>query len=178
MMDPLAPPPIIPMPAARYGRLRGRRVIIGVPGAGFRGDLRADDSVVQGSRTFVPVLTEQEYYRAELHHIEAFAILVPIERAWAEEPGWPTIDYLQPLDAPPMRHPVRIESAGALLGRRLIQTAPDGFVRDLRAVSDGHVSHAGLRCVRVCAESGWYDWALTGTTPTTVEMTLDQLWVE
>ena len=70
---------------ALFLRLRGRRVIVGVPGIGFRGDLRADDPVVQGGRTFVPVLTEQDYYRPELEQIEVFAPLVPIDRVWVEE---------------------------------------------------------------------------------------------
>jgi hypothetical protein len=60
-------------------------VLIGVPGVGFRGDLRADNPVVQGGRTFAPVLTEHDYYRSELEQIEVFAPLVPIDRIWVED---------------------------------------------------------------------------------------------
>jgi hypothetical protein len=154
-------------------------VIIGVPGQGFRGDLRADNAVVQGSRTFVPVLTEQEYYRAELHHIEAFAVLVPVERVWVEEPGEPATEpELQPLDAPPARLPTPAVSVGQLLGRRVVRCVADGFLRDLRAVSDVYVSHAGGSAVRVCAEAAWYSWAFDGSTPSSAELPVTQLWAE
>jgi len=177
-MEPNGPPPLVPVPAARYARVRGRRVIIGVPGVGFRGDLRADDPVVQGSRTFVPVLTEQEYYRAELHHVEAFAVLVPVDRVWVEEPGPVAADHLQPLDAPPVQWPRAAGAGGHLLGRRVVRAVPDGFVRDLRALSNSYTSHTGVESVRVCAESAWYAWALDGTAPSSMEVPIDQLWVE
>ena len=177
-MEPTSPPPLVPVPAARYTEIRGRRVIIGVPGVGFRGELRADNAVAQGSRTFVPVLTEQEYYRAELHHIEAFAVLVPIDRVWVEEP-WPALtDQLQALDAPPIRNPTPAGTGGPLLGRRLIQSVRDGFVRDLRAVSDVYKSHDGVESVLVCAESAWYRWGIDGSTPSPNELTIKLLWVE
>ena len=60
---------------------------IGLPGLGWRGDLRADEKVVQGSRTYVPVMPEHEWYRAEAEQIEVFAPLVPVERVWVEETG-------------------------------------------------------------------------------------------
>jgi hypothetical protein len=172
------PPPVVPVPAARYAEVRGRRVVIGVPGVGFRGDLRADNAVVQGSRTFVPVLTEQEYYRAELHHIEAFAILVPVDRVWVEEPGAPLGDLLQALDLPPVRNANPAKPSEPLLGRRVVRCVPDGFVRDLRAVSDAYTSHTGVESVRICAESAWYVWALDGSPPPAVELPINQLWLE
>src|SRR5690606_38497869 len=74
MMNPSPPPPIVPTPAVELAdRLRGRRVIVGVPGVGFRDGLRADDVVVRDGRTYVPVLTEQDYYRVEIEEIEAIA---------------------------------------------------------------------------------------------------------
>ena len=111
---------------ARYPQTRGRRVVIGVPGIGFRGDLRADNAVIQGSRTFVPVLTEQEYYRAELHHIEAFAILVPVDRVWVEEPGAPPGDVLQALDVPPVRNASPATANEPLLVRARIESIDEG----------------------------------------------------
>ena len=74
---PEPPRPIVPTPAAMAGELRGRRVIIGLPGHGWRSDLRADETVVQGSRTWVPVMPEGEWYRAEAEQTEVFAPLVP-----------------------------------------------------------------------------------------------------
>ena len=65
---------------------------IGLPGHGWRGDLRADEKVVQGSRTYVPVMPEAEWYRAEAEQTEVFAPLVPVERVWVEEYGMAGID--------------------------------------------------------------------------------------
>src|ERR1700754_246009 len=76
-----------PTPATMAGQLRGRRVLIGLPGHGWRADLRADEKVVQGSRTYVPVMPEAEWYRAEAEQTEVFAPLVPVERVWVEEYG-------------------------------------------------------------------------------------------
>lgn len=177
-MDPAGPPPVVPVPAARYSQVRGRRVVVGVPGIGFRGDLRADNAVVQGSRTYVPVLTEQEYYRAELHHIEAFAILVPVDRVWVEEPGAPPGEQLQALDVPPVRNAHRPSVGAALLGRRVVQSVPDGFVRDLRAISDAFTAHTGVVSVRICAESAWYAWGLDGTAPPEIDVAISELWLE
>src|SRR5919112_6354368 len=104
------------------GSLRGRRVLIGLPGHGWRGDLRADEKVVQGSRTYVPVMSEAEWYRAEAEQTEVFAPLVPVERVWAEEygmvgtptPGSDLMSRLVSLDEPP-----RKVAVGALDADRL-----------------------------------------------------------
>ena len=53
-----APRSIVPTPAKMSGQLRGRRVVTGLPGHGWRADLRADEKVVQGSRTYVPVMVD------------------------------------------------------------------------------------------------------------------------
>src|SRR3954463_14144354 len=84
-LDP--PRSIVPTPANMSGQLRGRRVIIGLPGFGWRADLRADEKVVQGSRTYVPGIPEAEWYRAESEQTEVCAPLVPVERVWVEEYG-------------------------------------------------------------------------------------------
>jgi hypothetical protein len=177
------PAPVVPVPATRLASLRGRRVIVGMPGLGWRGDLRADDPVVHGSRTYVPVLTEQDYYRAETEQLEVFAPLVPIDRVWVEDtppdvapidlPGKPAT-----LDAPPQRDPVRPEEAGTITGRRIVQLVPDGEVRDLRAVTEVYRSDAGDPCVRICTEAEWYRWALVGTIPEPTEVRTDRLWLE
>lgn len=174
------PAPIIPTPAAQFTRLRGRRVIVGVPGTGFRCDLRADDPVLRDGRTYVPVLSEQDYYRAEIDEIEAIAPLVPIDRVWVEHvPDGPPVG-LPPgaLDAPPRCEPVPVAEAPSVLGRRLVQAVPDGFIRDLRAVSQLYLVGSGRAVVRLCAEHEWYRWALAGTAPATVEVAAHDLWTE
>src|SRR5438874_13195928 len=107
------PRPIIPVPATAVGSLRGRRLIIGSPGLGWRSDLRGDSAVVNATRTFVPVLAEQDWYRAESEEIEVFAPLVPIDRVWVAMVGGS--DDVQPrpqgifLDSPPSQAPVPAE---------------------------------------------------------------------
>jgi hypothetical protein len=180
------PLPVVPVPA--YGRrdLRGSRVIIGVPGIGWRGDLRADAPVVQGSRTFIPVLSEHEWYRAEAEETEVFAPLVPVERVWLETiaalPGDPE-QPIASLDAPPPRYPVPAGDVTSLVGRRLVQpSGPEQKAavdrRDLRAVTEAYADARGGVSVRVAAELDWYRWAWSGKAPKTLEVDLGHLWVE
>lgn len=196
MPDPLAglphwtqetPRPVVPTPAMMTGRLRGRRVVIGLPGHGWRADLRADEKVVQGSRTYVPVMPEAEWYRAEAEQTEVFAPLVPVERVWVEEHGvagtsTPTADVLTrlvSLDEPPRRAPVAALDADGLTGRRVVQVFDDGTERrDLRAVTEMHTSDQGDICARVSTELDWYRWGWSGQAPRTLEIPVQHLWVE
>jgi len=184
------PAPIVPRPAASVGDLRGRRLIVGLPGLGWRADLRGDAPVVQGSRTYVPVLTEHEWYRAESEQIEVFAPLVPIERVWVEtiestvdeEPQRDLISRLVSLDAPPHRYPLPARDCAGLTGRRVVRTrAPEDSGperRDLRAVTEAYSSSGGDICVRVADELDWYRWAWTGQAVKTMEVPVHLLWVE
>jgi hypothetical protein len=185
MPDP--PRPIAPTPASMVGDLRGRRVIIGLPGLGWRADLRADEKVVQGSRTYVPVISEAEWYRAESEQTEVFAPLVPVERVWVEEyglsgtmsAGGGDASKLVSLDEPPRRNPILALDANGLTGRRVVQLREDGGERrDLRAVTELHTSDTGDVCARVAAELDWYRWAWSGRTPSTLEVPIHLLWVE
>jgi hypothetical protein len=183
---PQPPRPVVPTPATLAAELRGQRVVIGLPGLGWRGDLRADDRVVQGSRTYVPVMPEGEWYRAEAEQTEVFAPLVPVERVWVEEIGMartaPTgadlLSRLVSLDEPPRREPVSALDAGGLTGRRVVHAGGDAERRDLRAVTELHTSDDGDICARVAQELDWYRWAWTGRAPQTLEIPVHQLWVE
>jgi hypothetical protein len=182
-----APRPIVPTPATMAGQLRGRRVLIGLPGHGWRADLRADEMVVQGSRTYVPVIPEAEWYRAEAEQTEVFAPLVPVERVWVEEYGMsaPTraagdvMSRLVSLDGPARREAVAALDADGLTGRRVVQQTDDGGERrDLRAVTELHTSSDGDICARVAEELDWYRWGWSGKTPRTLEVPVHLLWVE
>lgn len=184
-LDP--PRPIVPTPATMVGRLRGRRAIVGLPGLGWRSDMRADEKVVQGSRTYVPVMPEGEWYRAEAEQTEVFAPLVPVERVWIEELGVigafaPSDDLMSRLvsiDEPPRRNPVAAFDAGALTGRRVIRLLDDGGEqRDLRAVTELHTNSEGDICARVAEELDWYRWGWNGQAPRTLEVAAHLLWVE
>jgi hypothetical protein len=186
------PAPIVPLPAGGQRSIRGRRVIMGLPGLGWRGDMRADSPVVQGSRTYVPVLPEQEWYRAEADQIEAFAPMVPIERVWVELVAEPStierrgendlVSRLVSLDAPPRREPVPVRDVACLTGRRVVKVpGPEdkaGHQRDLRAVTELYGSSDGDICVRVARELDWYRWAWSGKSPKTLEVPVHLLWLE
>jgi hypothetical protein len=169
------------------GLLRGRRVLIGLPGHGWRADLRADEKVVQGSRTYVPVMPEAEWYRAEAEQTEVFAPLVPVERVWVEELGMAgaparpgdVMSRLVSLDEPPRRNPVAALDIDALTGRRVVQLLEDGGERrNLRAVTELHTSNDGDICARVAEELDWYRWGWNGRIPSTLEVAVHLLWAE
>src|SRR5262249_19655648 len=153
----------------------------------------ADTPVVQGSRTYVPVLSEQEWYRAEAEQTEVFAPLVPLERVWVETVGRLAADpaatpsdlvsRLVSLDSPPHRWPVAARDAQQLPGRRVVKTpGPEEKAaadrRDLRAVTELFSSASGDICARVCTELDWYRWAWSGQPPKTLEVPVHLLWVE
>lgn len=183
---PLPPRPVLLAPAIGPNDLRGRRIQIGLPGLGWRGDLRADDRVVQGSRTYVPAIPEHEWYRAEAEQTEVFAPLVPAERVWVEILGErgsrlgtdDVLSRLVSLDAPTHRPPVPVVDADAVSGRRVVQVADGAERRDLRAVTELHTSVDGDICVRVTTEVEWYRWACSGRSPKTQEVPVHLLWVE
>jgi len=184
---PEPPRPIHPVPAAGRDDLRGRRVLVGMPGLGWRGDLRADAAVVQGARTYVPVLTEQEWYRAELEQVETFAPLVPVDRVWVEALGAPVAGEDMPgdlfervvsLDTPAIRYPVSARLMPGVSGRRVVRVDQTGEHRDLRAVTEPHSGTEGDICVRVARERDWYRWAWSGQTPKSLEVAVYFLWVE
>ena len=184
-LDP--PRPIMPVPANIAGQLRGKRVLVGLPGHGWRGDLRADEKVVQGSRTYVPVIPEAEWYRAEAERTEVFAPLVPVERVWVEEfglaglasRGESPLSRLVSLDEPPRRSPVAALDADSLTGRRVVQLLDDGSERrDLRSVTELHTSTDGDICARVSNELDWYQWGWSGRPPRTLEVPANLLWLE
>jgi hypothetical protein len=182
-----SPDPISPVPATMIAGLRGRRVLIGLPGYGWRGDLRADEKVIQGSRTYIPVMPESEWYRAESEQTEVFAALIPIDRVWVEDLGVAaTLDTVTPdrpqlvsLDQPPRRLPQRATLARSLAGQRIVRLLTDGDEqRDLRATTELYTSENGEICARIAVEVEWYRWSWSGRTPPTLETSADFLWVE
>jgi hypothetical protein len=186
-LPPVTPATVVAVPAAGRTDLRGSRLLIGVPGLGWRGDLRGDTAVVQASRTYVPVLPEQEWYRAEAEQIEVFAPLVPIDRVWVEiteptgaevEPARDVFGRLVSLDGPPRRVPIPVRDMPTVTGRRVVLAEPARPLRDLRAVTEVYQSSDGDVCVRVCSELEWYRWGWNGQLPRTREVPIYLLWAE
>ncbi|MEV4626449.1 hypothetical protein AB0J90_09210 [Micromonospora sp. NPDC049523] len=188
---PRPPRPVALTPSGEQFDLRGRRVLVGLPGLGWRADLRSDERVVQGSRTYVPVIAEQEWYRAESEQIEVFAPLVPADRVWVETLGEPAapdlgvrmaasdvLSRLVSLDRPAHRPPLPVVDADSVAGRRVVHVVDTVERRDLRAVTEVYTSNEGDICVRVTPELDWYRWAWSGQPPTTLEIPVHLLWIE
>ncbi|BCJ26485.1 hypothetical protein [Actinocatenispora sera] len=184
---PTAPGPVRAVPAAQRGSLRGRRVVTGTPGRGWRCDLRADDPVEQDGRAFVPVLAEHDWYRAELDDTDVFAPLVPVERVWVEQPDAAAgsaeppanlLARLVTLDAPPLRIPVPARDMPALTGRRVVVVSPETVRRDVRAASEPYENDDGTICLSVCAEPDWYRWAFAGRPADCTEVPVYLVWAE
>ncbi|HCT79896.1 MAG TPA: hypothetical protein DGG94_06980 [Micromonosporaceae bacterium] len=186
------PAPIVPVPALTVvgsgGTLRGARVLIGLPGHGWRGEMRADALIRQGARSLVPVLSEADWYRAERDRVEVVAALVPVERVWvetlstaeagADPPAVAEASQLVSLDSPPTRPALPVEGAAQLAGRRLVHTGQEGETRGLRAVTESYQGADGFPQVRVTAEVDWYRWAATGQAPATRALPANELWLE
>jgi hypothetical protein len=187
-IEPVTPRAIVAVPAAGRTDLRGRRLLIGLPGFGWRGDLRGDMAIVQASRTYVPVLPEHEWYRAEAEQIEVFAPLVPVDRVWVEveaervssdpTPARDLVGRLVSLDQPPRREPTPVREMSTVTGRRIVQGDGATATRDLRAVTEAYQSDDGDICVRICTELDWYRWGWTGKPPPTREVPIYLLWSE
>ncbi|GIJ78035.1 hypothetical protein SAMN05443287_11324 [Micromonospora phaseoli] len=181
---PQPPRPIEIVPAVGRVELRGQRVLVGLPGLGWRADLRADERVVQNSRTYVPVIPEHEWYRAESEQVEVFAPLVPVERVWVETVGQRSASApdggirLVSLDAPTHPAPTPVFEADSVTGRRVVHMVGSVEHRDLRAVTEAYSGAEGDICVRVAPEVEWYRWAWRGQSPTTLEVPVHLLWVE
>jgi hypothetical protein len=179
---------MVALPASAHNDLRGRRIIVGLPGLGWRYDLRADEKVIQGSRTYVPVIPELEWYKAELEQIEVFAPLVPVERVWVEiSEAVPSSEVshrldtpprLVSLDTPPRRDPVAVTQASRITGQRVVQVVGPVERRDLRAVTEMYISADGEVCVRIATELEWYRWVWSGQPPKTREIAAHLLWTE
>jgi hypothetical protein len=186
------PAAIVPVPAmtvvASGGTLRGARVLIGLPGHGWRGEMRADALVRHGARSLVPVLTEADWYRAERDRVEVMAALVPVERVWvetlstadanADSPSVADAPPLVSLDAPPTRPAMPTEGSVQMTGRRVVHTGQEGETRALRAVTEAHQGADGIPQVRVTSEADWYRWAATGKAPATRALPINELWLE
>src|SRR4029453_51885 len=104
-------------------------------------------------------------YRAEAERTEVFAPLVPVERVWVEEYGFPGTPLAQgdirsrlvSLDEPPRKVPVPAADADSLSGRRIVEMLEDGGERrDLRAVTEAYTNDDGDISARVATELEWY----------------------
>lgn len=80
--------------------------------------------------------------------------------------------------APPARKPKPASEVPALRGKRVILSRPEGFVYDVRAVSQIHPDEHGHDVIDVTTEEGYFRWMFTGERPSTQTFPARLVWVE
>lgn len=86
-------------------------------------------------------------------------------------------DRLPYFGRPPTRNPVLAAEAGALRGKRVILSTPDGFTYDVRAVSELIHHHEG-DLVEVTSEEDYFRWMFTGHDPARTSYPARLVWLE
>lgn len=76
---------------------------------------------------------------------------------------------------PPARQPRHSTDEPALWGKRVILSTPDGFVYDMRAISE---VYAGGASIDIVTEEDYYRWMFTGEPPRTESYPARLVWVE
>jgi hypothetical protein len=87
-------------------------------------------------------------------------------------------DRLPYFGAPPPREPRPARSEPALRGKRVILSMPDGFVYDMRAVSEVHPDADGKEVIDIVSEEGYFRWMFTGERPSSKPFPPRLVWVE
>ena len=82
------------------------------------------------------------------------------------------------LGAPPGRTPRPAAEVAAVRGKRVILSRPDGFIYDVRAVSEVFADPLGEPRVQVCSEQAFYRWMLNDVPPDMESYLAGLVWVE
>lgn len=80
--------------------------------------------------------------------------------------------------APPARQPRPAAEEPALAGKRVILSTPEGFVYDIRAVSERYVDDRNRDVVDVMTEQDYYRWMWTRTRASSKPWPTHVVWVE
>ena len=79
---------------------------------------------------------------------------------------------------PPPRVPRQCTDEPALRGKRVILSRPDGFVYDVRAVSELEHDASGRQVVEVMTEEDYFRWMLIGDRRSSQTFPARLVWVE
>jgi len=79
---------------------------------------------------------------------------------------------------PPSRKPQPAAEVPALLGKRVILSLPDGFVYDMRAISQVHPDMDGQDVIDVVSEEHYFRWMFTKERPDLEAFPVRLVWVE
>lgn len=79
---------------------------------------------------------------------------------------------------PPTRPPKPVADVPAVRGKRVIVSRPEGFLYDVRAVSEVTHDESGRPHVQVCTEQAYYRWMLMDVPPDVRTYPAYLVWVE
>lgn len=80
--------------------------------------------------------------------------------------------------SPPPREPRPASSEPTLQGKRVILSTPEGFVYDMRAVSQVHTDREGHQVVDIATEEDYFRWMFSRTPPPRQPFPVSLVWVE
>lgn len=80
--------------------------------------------------------------------------------------------------APPTRAPRPAGSVPALRGKRVVLSTPEGFVYDMRAISEIHPDVDGREVVDIATEEDYFRWMFSHIPPATQGYPRRLVWVE
>lgn len=80
--------------------------------------------------------------------------------------------------APPARVPKPASEVPALRGKRVILSTPDGFVYDMRAISEVQVDPQERDVVQIVTEQAYFRWMFIGEHPAKQTYPVVLVWVE
>ena len=79
---------------------------------------------------------------------------------------------------PPARQPRPAVEEPALRGKRVILSTPEGFIYDMRAVSEGHPDGQGRDVVDIMTEQDYFRWMWTGEFSRSEPWSAHLVWID
>ena len=79
---------------------------------------------------------------------------------------------------PPARKPRPASDEPALRGKRVVLSTPEGFVYDMRAVSECYLDGRGRDVIDIMTEQDFFKWMWTGETARTEPWSQHLVWVD
>jgi hypothetical protein len=79
---------------------------------------------------------------------------------------------------PPAHQPRPAADEPTLRGKRVILSTPEGFIYDMRAVSERHLDSRGRDVIDIMTEQDYFRWMWTGESPRTEPWSAHLVWVD
>ena len=79
---------------------------------------------------------------------------------------------------PPAREPTPAVDVSSLRGKRVVLSTPEGFVYDMRAISQARLDADGREVVDVVSEEDYFRWMFTRARPIPATYPVHLVWVE